>query len=34
MEVSGHFYAPAPLSLGKQPRHPQDRKLGGLQEPF
>jgi hypothetical protein len=29
MEVSGQFHAQITLSLGKSPRYPVDRRLGG-----
>jgi hypothetical protein len=31
MEVGGELYAPAALSLGKSPRYPFARRLGGPQ---
>jgi len=31
MQVSGQIHAPDPLPLGKEPRYPIDRRLGGPQ---
>jgi hypothetical protein len=31
MEMSGQLHAPAALTMGKYPRYPLDRKLGGSQ---